>query len=269
MLINLLSDTWFAKTFLPSCRVSFHFLNCFFFSGRNICVGCSPMCWFLLPCLCFRSRVKKEKNPTLPRPTLRSSSLRFLLGVLGCQVLHFSLWSFNDLKMFSSAVVSCYYKQRPFLILLEGSTQPCVFFIRYLHIPLETIPPPQFSGGRTQGWEFSSPEDWLRYFWTKHWSCLWSLLPTDPRSCLRKQCSIWPAAGAKPSHLTCLLSFYLTNKYFPLAFSLAEDLGKPHLLRSVWLWSHLCVPSVVHGAGLTGTYLWFWIKSLPSVMKNL
>ena len=85
----LLSDTWFAKSFPPSCKVSFPFVNCF--SGQKHLSDVVPCVDFCFAVCAFGVVLKKEKKKKFPRPTLRSSSLRFLLGVLWCQVLHFSL----------------------------------------------------------------------------------------------------------------------------------------------------------------------------------
>ena len=64
--------------------------------------------------------------------------------------------------------------------------QTCVFVIRHLHIPLQTIPPPRFS----------SPEHRLRDIFGQTTGPVSDLFSF---SCLHKQCFIWLVAGAKLS----------------------------------------------------------------------
>ena len=82
-------------TFLPSCKVSLHFLNCFFCQEETFVLDVVPCVDFCFAVCAFGVVLKKKKKQkqkqTFQRPALRSSSLRFLLGMLWYQVLHFSL----------------------------------------------------------------------------------------------------------------------------------------------------------------------------------
>ena len=70
--------------------------------------------------------------------------------------------------------------------------------------------------------------------------------PQGPRSCLHQQRFIWLAAGAKLSSLTCLLVFYLTNKYFsPRIFLSRRPRKTPFALLSVIMEPSVCAK---HGA---------------------